>query len=93
MRPRRRARFPSAGYETQLTSKTSALSSLSQVSLLTEEELGACPELSNVVPPWCLKYLEGDHRKTNHWVFANRQVVPWQPPRLSRGLKSVCLTE
>ena len=31
------------GYETQLTSSTLALSSLSQVSLPTEEELGACP--------------------------------------------------
>ena len=48
-----------SGCETQLTSSALASFSLSQVSLPTEEELGGCPDLSNVVPPWRLKYLEG----------------------------------
>ena len=131
------------------------------MALPTEEELVPCLDLSGVVPPWCLKYLEGDHermlrgvdehehiardapvehntdpifrrnyrqylrltkklvrlprlqwacilrnakassdkrriqRSGRYWTrgertsgFANRQVLPWLPPRLSRGLKS-----
>ena len=49
------------GYETHLTSNKLASFRLSQVSLPTEEELVACADLSNVEPPGCLKYLEGDH--------------------------------
>ena len=33
------------------------------MSLPTEEELVACPDLSDVVPPWWLKYLEGEHER------------------------------
>ena len=39
------------GYETRLTSSTLA------PSLPTKEELGACPDLCNVAPPRCLKYM------------------------------------
>ena len=68
MRPRKHERSlrqllkGAAGYENQLTSSTLALFSLIQVSLPTEEQLVACPDLSSVVP-WCWKYLEGDHER------------------------------
>ena len=60
--PRRRARGPFANFSKEplgmRTSSKLAPFSLSQLSLPTEEEVGACPDFSNGVPPWCLKYLE-----------------------------------
>ena len=56
MHPRRRATAHFANF----SEETLAPFSLSQVSSPTEEELGASPDLTNFVPPWCLKHLEGD---------------------------------
>ena len=61
-------------YETQFSSSTLALFSLSQVLSLTEEELLSCPGLSNVVPPWCLKYLEGDHERMLRGVDEHERI-------------------
>ena len=79
-----------AGYETQLASSTLAPFSLSQVSLPTEGDLGACPDLSNVVPPWCLTYLEGDHERMLRGVDEYERIArdtpvePYTDPILQR---------
>ena len=53
---------PFANFSKELLGMRSTLApfSLSQLSLPTEEELDVCSDLSNVVPPYCLTYLEGD---------------------------------
>ena len=60
------------GYETQLTSSTLAPCSLSQVSLPSEEELGARSDLG---PPWCLEYLEGDHERMLRGVDEHQRIA------------------
>ena len=45
------------------------------VLLPTKEELGACPDLSNVVPPWCLTYLEVGHERMLRGVDAYERVA------------------
>ena len=56
------------------------------MALPTEEELGACPDLSNVLPPWCLKYLEGDHeRMLQVLTNANASALLVTPRRTSHG--------
>ena len=76
-----------------MTSSTLASFSLSQVSVPTEEELGACPDLCNVFPPWCLKYLEGDHERMlwgvdeHERIARDTPVEPYTDPTLQRNYR------
>ena len=79
-----------AGFETQVTSSTLVPFSLSQVPLPTEEESDPFSDLSDVVPPWCLKGLEGDHermlRRVDEYerIARDAPVEPYTDPILRR---------